>query len=70
MSLVLTRFSFNYGVNSGHQGTPAYGHQETRDGGSTSGFYYVHLPDGLKQKVEYTVDEKNGFKAKVSGRRW
>ena len=59
-------FSFTYGVNSGYKGAPAYGHHETRDGGTTSGSYYVHLPDGLKQKVEYTVDEKNGFKAKVS----
>ena len=62
---VASVFSFTYGVNSGSNGAPAYGHRESRDGGLTSGSYYVHLPDGKKQKVEYIVDEKGGFNAQV-----
>ncbi|XP_075213994.1 uncharacterized protein LOC142320194 [Lycorma delicatula] len=42
-----------------------FGHQESRKYESAQGVYYVLLPDGRKQKVEYTADE-NGYKPVVS----
>jgi hypothetical protein len=34
-----------------------YGHQESRDGYKVTGRYYVQLPDGRLQRVDYTADE-------------
>lgn len=42
-----------------------YGHEEKRDGKSAEGNYYVLLPDGRRQKVEYYADN-SGYHAKVS----
>ena len=43
-----------------------YGQDETRDGDSTTGSYFVLLPDGRTQKVSYTVDAYGGYKAEVT----
>ena len=37
-----------------------YGHTETRNDKSTSGSYFVALPDGRTQKVTYSVDGYGG----------
>ncbi|CAG0921937.1 unnamed protein product [Notodromas monacha] len=43
-----------------------FGHAETRDGDSTKGKYFVELPDGRLQTVEYYVNGDSGYVAKVS----
>lgn len=42
-----------------------FGHQESRQGDVAVGKYYVVLPDGRKQIVEYTADT-DGYHPKVS----
>ena len=37
-----------------------FGQDEKRDGASTSGSYFVQLPDGRLQKVSYSVDAYGG----------
>ena len=41
------------------------GQFEGREGGHTKGFYYVLLPDGRRQIVDYYVDSDSGFVADV-----
>ena len=43
-----------------------FGHQESRDGDDTQGSYYVHLPDGRLQTVQYIVDGDSGYLAEVN----
>ncbi|XP_053651103.2 pro-resilin-like [Cherax quadricarinatus] len=43
-----------------------FGHQESRDGYDTKGTYYVQLPDGRVQKVNYVVSGDSGFVPQVS----
>ncbi len=43
-----------------------YGQAESRDGDATTGSYYVLLPDGRTQTVNYNVDKYSGFQAQVS----
>lgn len=42
-----------------------FGHEEQRQGDVAQGRYYVQLPDGRTQVVEYTADQ-DGFKPKIS----
>ncbi|XP_076061374.1 uncharacterized protein LOC143037142 [Oratosquilla oratoria] len=42
-----------------------FGHQESREDEHTKGSYYVQLPDGRLQKVNYKVDGDSGFVANV-----
>lgn len=42
-----------------------FGHQEAREGDVAKGKYYVLLPDGRMQTVEYTADQ-DGYKPEVT----
>lgn len=42
-----------------------FGHKESRDGDYTRGVYYVVLPDGRRQMVEYEADQ-NGYRPKIT----
>jgi hypothetical protein len=53
-----------YGGNYGPQAE--FGHAESRDGDYTKGKYFVQLPDGRLQTVDYYVDGYSGYVAKVS----
>jgi hypothetical protein len=60
-----------YGDDSGEKGygssdTAEFGHAESRDGDNTKGKYFVQLPDGRLQTVEYYVNGDSGYIAKVS----
>merc|ERR1711970_629908 len=73
---VPAHYSFKYGVDApggehggkygGYSGPLHFGHTEDRDGYSTKGHYYVDLPDGRRQVVNYHVaDEYSGYVADV-----
>jgi Insect cuticle protein len=49
-------YSFTYGVQDDYAGLN-FGHSENRDGYKTEGTYYVNLPDGRLQTVNYHADE-------------
>ncbi len=52
--------------SQGSSGVPTkFGHEERRQGGRTRGSYFVALPDGRTQTVEYTVEGDTGYRAKV-----
>nr|XP_027234170.1 pro-resilin-like [Penaeus vannamei] len=53
-----------YAVNDDYAGTN-FGHKEVREGYQTKGSYFVHLPDGRLQTVNYIADE-HGFRPEVS----
>ncbi|XP_037072181.1 pro-resilin-like, partial [Pollicipes pollicipes] len=53
-------YNFEYTVKDEESGND-FGQQETRDGDSTSGSYYVLMPDGRMQIVNYSVDGDSGF---------
>ena len=57
-------YSFNYGVKDDYAGLN-FGHNEDRDGYKTQGTYYVNLPDGRLQTVNYHADEHTGYVADV-----
>ncbi|XP_042239671.1 cuticle protein 19.8-like isoform X1 [Homarus americanus] len=57
------RYDFNYVVND-YNGND-FGHQESRDGYDTQGNYYVQLPDGRLERVNYYVNGDSGFVAQV-----
>nr|XP_027215627.1 cuticle protein 19-like [Penaeus vannamei] len=59
------KYDFNYAVNDPPSGND-FGHQESRDGDFTQGSYYVRLPDGRLQTVNYNVQGDSGFVAEVS----
>ncbi len=42
-----------------------FGQYESRDGDNTKGNYWVVLPDGRKQTVDYYVNGYSGFVADV-----
>lgn len=42
-----------------------FGQKESRDGDVTRGMYYVLLPDGRRQRVEYEAD-RDGYRPKIS----
>ena len=47
-------YNFDYGVSAGNTN---FGHSESGDGhGSAHGGYWVNLPDGRVQKVNYWAD--------------
>ncbi|XP_042205033.1 pro-resilin-like [Homarus americanus] len=50
------QYNFQWDVNDSPSGN-FYGHEEQRDGDNTQGSYYVQLPDGRRQLVEYFVDQ-------------
>ncbi|CAL4063123.1 unnamed protein product [Meganyctiphanes norvegica] len=50
--------SFEYAVKDDYYGTD-FGHHQDVDEHGKSGSYYVHLPDGRKQTVNYHVDKYN-----------
>ncbi|XP_042858244.1 pro-resilin-like [Penaeus japonicus] len=54
---------FGYSVNEGGNN---FGHQQSDDGYTTKGSYYVDLPDGRRQKVSYYVSGDSGFVAEVT----
>ena len=57
-----TPYVFNYGVQSDNSN---FGQEEEGDGQNVRGSYYVQLPDGRLQKVDYWADE-SGYHATVS----
>ncbi|XP_015515609.2 pro-resilin-like [Neodiprion pinetum] len=58
------KYEFEYTVNDFESGND-FGHRENTEGGVARGIYYVLLPDGRRQTVEYEADE-NGFRPKVT----
>lgn len=58
------KYEFQYDVQDYHTGQD-FGHMESRDGDKTVGRYYVLLPDGRKQIVQYEADE-HGYRPVVS----
>ena len=48
------------------EGNNFYGHGEKRDGALTSGSYFILLPDGRRQRVDYTVEGDSGYIATVT----
>lgn len=57
-------YDFSYGVNDPLTGQN-FGHSENRDGYITQGTYYVNLPDGRLQTVNYHADDVSGYVADV-----
>ncbi|CAG9572644.1 unnamed protein product [Danaus chrysippus] len=57
-------YDFGYKVNDFESGSD-FGHSETRHDNRAEGSYYVLLPDGSRQVVEYEADER-GFKPRIS----
>ena len=62
---VRPQYNSDWRVADGFSGND-YGHREIRDGDRTEGFYYVSLPDGRQQRVDYFVDGDSGFVAETS----
>lgn len=58
------KYEFEYTVYDPPSGND-FGHKESRDGDITRGVYYVLLPDGRRQKVEYEADQ-NGYRPKIT----
>ncbi|CAG9572589.1 unnamed protein product [Danaus chrysippus] len=57
-------YDFEYMVQDAPSGND-FGHRESRRGDRAEGVYYVLLPDGRKQTVEYEADQ-DGFKPRIS----
>ncbi|XP_022906875.1 pro-resilin-like [Onthophagus taurus] len=57
-------YHFKYDVQDAESGND-FGHEEERQGDDAKGKYYVLLPDGRRQVVEYTAD-LSGYHPKVS----
>ncbi|XP_050689241.1 larval cuticle protein A3A-like isoform X3 [Eriocheir sinensis] len=57
-------YRYNYHV-SDHYGAN-FGQHENGDGKNVYGSYHVDLPDGRRQRVDYTADHYGGYVAKVS----
>ncbi|KAB0792403.1 hypothetical protein PPYR_11749 [Photinus pyralis] len=57
-------YNFEYHVYEPSYGND-FGHQEARQGDVAQGRYFVLLPDGRKQIVDYIADS-NGYKPKIS----
>lgn len=58
------KYEFQYAVKDDFGND--FGHQEARDGDNTQGSYYVQLPDGRLQRVQYYVDGDSGYQAEVT----
>ncbi|XP_058462625.1 pro-resilin-like [Malaya genurostris] len=58
------KYSFEYNVQDSYSGND-FGHMESRDGDRTVGRYYVLLPDGRKQIVNYEADQ-NGYRPTIT----
>ncbi|XP_069195569.1 cuticle protein 7-like isoform X3 [Procambarus clarkii] len=58
-------YYYDYNVHDGYKGTN-FGQHEKSDGKNVYGSYTVDLPDGRKQRVDYTADHYRGYVAKVS----
>ncbi|EDS43309.1 cuticle protein [Culex quinquefasciatus] len=58
------KYSFEYDVKDYQSGND-FGHMESRDGDRTVGRYYVLLPDGRKQVVNYEADQ-NGYRPTIT----
>jgi len=56
-------YEFSYEVNDPNSGSD-FGHEESRQDEDAKGTYFVLLPDGRKQIVEYEADEE-GFKPMI-----
>jgi len=56
-------YEFSYEVNDLDSGSD-FGHEESRQDEDAKGTYFVLLPDGRKQIVEYEADEE-GFKPMI-----
>jgi len=54
------KYDFAYAVKDEESGND-FGQEETRDGDSTSGSYYVLMADGRMQVVNYSVDADSGY---------
>ncbi|XP_057661659.1 pro-resilin-like [Diorhabda carinulata] len=57
-------YQFSYHVEDAASGND-FGHEEERQGDVAKGKYFVLLPDGRRQTVEYTAD-LDGYKPKVT----
>ncbi|XP_026744283.1 pro-resilin-like [Trichoplusia ni] len=57
-------YNFEYMVKDDQSGND-FGHRESRQGDRAEGQYYVLLPDGRKQTVQYEADQ-DGYKPKIS----
>ncbi|CAK1594836.1 unnamed protein product [Parnassius mnemosyne] len=57
-------YEFSYKVSDYESGSD-FGHAENRQDDRAEGAYFVVLPDGTKQLVEYEADE-DGFKPRIS----
>uniref|UniRef100_A0A2H1WG73 SFRICE_005180 n=1 Tax=Spodoptera frugiperda TaxID=7108 RepID=A0A2H1WG73_SPOFR len=57
-------YNFEYMVKDDESGND-FGHRESRQGDRAEGLYYVLLPDGRKQTVQYEADQ-DGYKPKIS----
>nr|XP_053635404.1 adult-specific rigid cuticular protein 15.7-like [Cherax quadricarinatus] len=55
-------YNFNYGVNAG---ATNFGQEESGNGGNAKGSYWVQLPDGRLERVDYWADG-SGYHATVS----
>ncbi|XP_071535297.1 larval cuticle protein A3A-like isoform X2 [Panulirus ornatus] len=58
-------YYYDYGVHDDYKGTN-FGQHEKSDGKAVYGSYTVDLPDGRRQRVDYTADHYKGYVAKVS----
>ncbi|KAL5288392.1 hypothetical protein ACFFRR_008929 [Megaselia abdita] len=58
------KYEFKYDVQDDESGNN-FGHMEQRDGDLTTGRYYVLLPDGRTQIVEYEADG-NGYRPTIT----
>ncbi|KAF7989593.1 hypothetical protein HCN44_008267 [Aphidius gifuensis] len=58
------KYEFEYMVNDPESGND-FGHKESRDGDVTRGTYYVLLPDGRKQTVNFIADA-NGYRPTIT----
>ncbi|XP_063826988.1 uncharacterized protein LOC135076451 [Ostrinia nubilalis] len=58
------QYTFSYGVHDKLTGDSKSAH-ETRDGGTVQGFYSFRDADGKQRTVQYTADDKRGFRAIV-----
>ncbi|CAG5030951.1 unnamed protein product [Parnassius apollo] len=57
-------YEFSHKVSNYESGSD-FGHAENRQDDKAEGTYFVVLPDGTKQVVEYEADE-DGFKPRIS----
>ncbi|XP_068246038.1 uncharacterized protein [Palaemon carinicauda] len=61
---VATPYQFSYNVKDPSKGAD-FGHQEGSDGKTVKGQYFVVLPDGRRQTVQYQADHVNGYQSEV-----